>query len=99
MRAIVVFDVAYEENPERALAVAQEVAQSWYQENNERCLEPPVVQGLVSLGESGMSVRIVCKVKPMEHWGAERELRLLIKKAFDENGIEIPFPRRVIYQR
>ncbi|MEO0068693.1 MAG: mechanosensitive ion channel family protein [candidate division WOR-3 bacterium] len=99
MRAIVTFDVAYEQNPERAMAVAQEVALLWYEENKARCLEPPLVQGLINFGDSGMGVRIVCKVKPMEQWQAERELRMRLKRAFDQAGVEIPFPRRVIYQR
>lgn len=43
--------------------------------------------------------RISIKVKSMTHWGAERELKRRIKNTFDEKGIEIPFPRQVIYLR
>jgi small conductance mechanosensitive channel len=35
----------------------------------------------------------------MTHWGAERELKRRIKDAFDKKGIEIPFPRQVVYIR
>ncbi len=41
----------------------------------------------------------VDKVKPMMHWGAERELKRLIKNHFDSQGVEIPFNRQVVYLR
>jgi len=44
-------------------------------------------------------VRLVIKVKAAEHWAAERELRRRIKLAFDAKGVEIPFPRQVVYRR
>ena len=35
----------------------------------------------------------------MEHWGIGREVRKAVKQRLDERGIEIPFPRLVMYQR
>ncbi|MCX7731827.1 MAG: mechanosensitive ion channel family protein [candidate division WOR-3 bacterium] len=99
MRAIVGFDLAYEQNAEQGMKVAEFGAKTWYARNRERCLDIPEVQGLLNFGDSGMRIRVVCKVKPGEQWAAERELRLEIKKALDEAGIEIPFPRRVVYNR
>jgi small conductance mechanosensitive channel len=40
-------------------------------------------------------VRADCAVG--ENWNVERELRRLIKNAFDREGIEIPFPQQVVY--
>lgn len=99
MRAIVAFDLAYEQNVEQGMRVAEFAAKNWYDRHRERCLDPPEVQGVLNFGDSGIRIRVVCKVKPNEQWAAERELRLEIKKAFDEAGIEIPFPRRVVYNR
>ncbi len=62
-------------------------------------MEPPVVQGILSLGSSEVTLRISIKVKPMTHRGAERELKLRIKDTFDKKGIKIPFPRQVAYLR
>ena len=42
---------------------------------------------------------MIIKVKTTTHWGAERELKRRIKNEFDKTGIEIPFPRQVIYLR
>ena len=34
---------------------------------------------------------------PREQWGVAREYRRRIKAAFDERGIEIPFPHVTLY--
>jgi len=99
MRALVAVDIAYEQDAEKGLAVAQAAADRWYERSRDIALEPPTVQGLIALGESGIKIRVLAKVKAMEHWGAERSLRLELKRAFDEAGVEIPFPRRVVYTR
>lgn len=99
MRAIVEVGVAYEQDVERGMKALEEIANKWAQENQDIVLEPPMIQGILSLGSSDVTLRIVIKVKPMTHWGAERELKRRIKDAFDEKRIEIPFPRQVVYLR
>ena len=44
-------------------------------------------------------VRLVVKTVPLEQWKVARELRSRIKAAFDEAGIEIPFPQRMVWHR
>ncbi len=99
MRAIVKVDLAYEQDAERGMAVARQVADQWFSENQETALEPPQVQGIIAFGESGVTVRILAKVRPLKHWQAEMDLRARLKKVFDQAGVEIPFARRVVYQR
>lgn len=99
MRAIVTVDLAYEQDAERGMAVAGRAADSWYADHGDVALAPPEVHGLLTMGESGVSIRVVVTVQPMKHWGAEHELRLALKEAFDREGVEIPFPRRVVYHR
>ncbi|MCK4240399.1 MAG: mechanosensitive ion channel family protein [Candidatus Atribacteria bacterium] len=99
MRAIVEVGVAYEQDVEKGMKTLEEIANKWAQENQDIVLEPPMIQGILSLGSSEVILRIATKVKPMTHWGAERELKRRIKDAFDEKGIEIPFPRQVVYLR
>ncbi len=99
MRAVVEVGVAYEQNTEKGMKALEEIANKWAEENKDIVLEPPVVQGILSLGSSDVTLRIAIKVKPMTHWGAERELKRRIKGVFDEKGIEIPFPRQVVYLR
>jgi len=99
MRAIVEVGVAYEQDVEKGMKALEEIANKWAEENKNIVLEPPIVQGVLSLGSSDVILRIAIKVKPMTHWGAERELKRRIKDAFDKEGIEIPFPRQVVYLR
>ena len=99
MRAIVVLDLAYEQDAEKEMALAREVAEQWYKENADNAIEPPVVAGLLKFGEAGVQVRVAVKVKPGRQWEAEQQLRLRLKQAFDSSGAEIPYPRRVVYLR
>jgi small conductance mechanosensitive channel len=99
MRAIVEVGVAYEQDIERGMKALEKIADKWAEENKDIVLESPIVQGVLSLGSSDVTLRIVIKVKPMTHWGAERELKRRIKDIFDKKGIEIPFPRQVVYLR
>ena len=99
MRAIVKVGVAYEQDVEKGMKALEEIADKWAEENKDIVLEAPIVQGVLSLGSSEVTLRVSIKVKPMTHWGAERELKRRIKSVFDKKGIEIPFPRQVVYIR
>ena len=99
MRAIVKVGVAYEQDVEKGMKILEEIASKWAEENKDIVLEAPVIQGILSLGSSEVTLRVAIKVKPLTHWGAERELKRRIKDTFDKKGIEIPFPRQVVYLR
>lgn len=86
MRAVVEVGVAYEQNTEKGMKALEEIANKWAEENKDIVLESPVVHGILSLGSSEVTLRISIKVKPMTHWGAERELKLRIKDTFDKKG-------------
>ena len=101
-RAIVPVGVSYEQDLDEILEVLDEVAQEWaaIPENKEVMLEEkPLVQAVMELGESSVTARIVVQVIPGDQFPAERAMRKMIKRRFDERGIEIPFPRRTIYVR
>ncbi len=97
MRAIVKVGVAYEQNVRKALEVLKEVGQQWYQDHQDIALDKPTVTGIITFDQSSCIIRIACKVKPLKHWRAQRQIRLLIRDAFEREGIEIPFSRSVIY--
>ena len=50
------------------------------------------------LGDSAVILKIVGETKPARQFAVAGELRKRIKEAFDEEGIEIPFPQMVIHQ-
>ncbi|MEP0545969.1 MAG: mechanosensitive ion channel family protein [Rhodothermales bacterium] len=101
-RVIVPIGVSYEQDLDEILEVLNEVALEWaaVPENKETMLEEvPVVQAVTDLGDSSVTARIVVQVIPGSQFPAERDLRARIKRRFDAQGIEIPFPRRTLYLR
>jgi moderate conductance mechanosensitive channel len=98
-RAVVSVGLAYEQDVAKGLRVLQEVGDAWAAENPDLVLEPPEAQGVMGLNNSDVGVRLVIKVVAPNHWAAERELRKRVKEAFDAAGVEIPFPRQVVYHR
>lgn len=97
-RAVVEVDLAYEQDIEKGMQELENIGKQWAETNKEIILEPPVVQGVMSLA-SGITIRLIAKLKPMMHWAAERDLKKLIKNHFDSKGVEIPFNRQVVYLR
>ncbi len=62
-------------------------------------ISPPKSLRVDNLGDSGIDIKVVGDTKPIKQWEVMGELRKRIKKAFDEEGIEIPYPHRVIVTR
>jgi len=99
-RVIVDVGLSYEQDVTRALAALEGVASEWAATDKAREIlieESPQVQAITELGESAVTARIIAQVRPGEQFEAERDLRRLVKQRFDEQGIEIPFPRRTVY--
>jgi len=61
--------------------------------------EAPAFVGVTQLADSAVVVRCQAKTQAGEQWGLEREMNRRLKKAFEEAGIEIPFPQRVVWHR
>jgi len=57
----------------------------------------PGVLRVDKLGDSGIDIKILGDVKPLEQWNAMGELRLRLKREFDKAGIEIPWPHTKVY--
>ena len=100
-RAILDIGVSYDTDIDQASEIMKAVADELWQENNPDAtiLEPPSVWGVQELGNDAVVIRLVVKTDPSEQWGVGRILRARIKKAFDEAGIEIPFPQRTVWIR
>jgi len=57
----------------------------------------PQVLRVDNLGASGIDIKVLGDVKPLQQWAVTGELRKRIKKAFDDEGIEIPWPHTKVY--
>ncbi|HEY40822.1 MAG TPA: mechanosensitive ion channel family protein [Dehalococcoidia bacterium] len=93
------FSVAYGTNLDHAIRVMNRVGQELAEDEKWRSLivTPPQVLRVNNLGDSGIDIKMLGDVKPSEQWGVMGELRLRMKKAFDSEGIEIPWPHTKVY--
>ena len=94
MLALADVEIAYESDIDKALESMKRAA-DLFAKDNETIIEGPSVLGVVNLGESGVGLRMSCRVKPLTNAAAQREMLKLIKQCFDEDGITIPYPHIV----
>ena len=98
-RTVMDIEVAYDTDINHAMTVIKAVADALWEEAKENAtiLEEPEIWGVESFGASAIAIRLVLKVEPAEQWATAREIRRRLKKAFDDEGIEIPFPQRTVW--
>lgn len=91
--------VAYSTNLDHAINVLNRVGQELAADENWSPLikSVPQVLRVANLGDSGIEIKIVGDVKSLQQWAVTGELRKRIKKVFDEEGIEIPWPHTKVY--
>ena len=96
--AIVDVSVAYEANiPEAEELIRQFLAALPAQ--YEQLVKTPELLGVQNLAASEIILRITAETKPMQHFAVGRIIRRDLKIFMDEHGIEIPYPKMVMYQK
>ena len=91
--------LAYGTDLDHAISVINRVGQELAEDENWGKLinTVPQVLRVNNLGDSGIDIKMLGDVKPLQQWAVMGELRLRIKKAFDAEGIEIPWPHTKVY--
>lgn len=91
--------VAYGEDLDRVIAVINKVGKELSEDPAWAALiiKPPQVLRVDNLGDSGIEIKILGDTRPIRQWDVMGELRKRLKKAFDEEGIEIPWPHTKVY--
>jgi len=91
--------VAYRENTdevrEAMLDAYTELAKN--ETYSKDILEDMTWMGVMSFGDNAVVVRTRMKTVPGTQWALGRAYHDIVKKIFDERGIEMPFPHRTIY--
>jgi small conductance mechanosensitive channel len=97
-RVVLTVGVGYDSNLQMVEDVVNSVGQTLFDDPNfeGQMDEPAVYLGVVELADSSVNVRCIVRTVPGAQWAVSRELQRRIKDAFDEAGIEIPFPQRVM---
>ena len=99
-RAHLNISVAYKEDLDQVMSILKKI---W----EETAEDPEWGQFIISktpsflrvdaFGDSGIIIKIAGETEPIKQWDVMGELRRRIKKAFDEQGIEIPWPHTKVY--
>ena len=91
--------VAYKEDVDHVIDVLKRVGGELYDDEKFRpmLLGQLEVLGVDGFEDSAVMIKVVFKTKPIKQWTIGREFRKRIKRAFDSEGIEIPFPHRTVY--
>ena len=91
--------IAYREDIDEAkqamLDAFEELKESETYKND--ILENMTWMGLQSFGDNAVVLRSRIKCAPGKQWAVGRAYNAILKRVFDERGIEIPFPHRTIY--
>ena len=98
-RAVLEIGVAYKEDVDRVMEVMLDEANKMYQDPDWEpiIVEEPTVPGVERFDDSAVTIRVMFKTLPLKQWDVARQYRRRIKKRFDAEGIEIPFPHRTFY--
>lgn len=92
-RIDMIFGVAYDDDIDQVKAVALAVLQS----EPLVLTEPAPLVAVDSLGDSCVNFAIRGYVKPNDYWPAKFAITEQIKKRFDAEGINFPFPQRDVH--
>lgn len=92
-RIDLLFGISYSSSIQKAMEIIMSLVKK-----DERILPDPETQIAVSeLADSTVNLVVRPWVRSEDYWPVFFDLIRKVKEAFDENGIEIPFPQRVIH--
>ncbi len=91
--------VAYKENVEEVIKIMEVVSEELRNDPvfGSKILQPIEIFGLDKFADSALIIKARILTKPAEQWATGRAYRKLLKKAFDAQNIEIPFPHTTLY--
>jgi moderate conductance mechanosensitive channel len=97
--AVIDVAVAYRENIEQVMEIMETVGSTLRKDDafKIQILDDMEMAGVDQLADSAVMIRCRFKVIPLAQWRIKREYFKRLKAAFDQTGIEIPFPHLTIY--
>lgn len=98
-QAVIDIGIAYREDVDEVYELMRKTGKEMRNDSKltEKILDNLEIAGVDNWADSAVIIRCRFKVMPLEQWGVRREFLYRLKKAFDQAGIEIPFPHLTIY--
>ena len=97
--ALVDVGVAYREDADAVMKLLQEIGNELTEDEKIKLsvTGPFEVFGVQDLADSSVNIRTRVKTKPGTQWSVRREFLRRVKRRFDTEGVEIPFPHQTLY--
>ncbi|MDD4637451.1 MAG: mechanosensitive ion channel family protein [Bacteroidales bacterium] len=91
--------VSYNSNIDHVIKVVNQVGKELAEDPKwkDAIISAPQFLRIDGFADSAIVIKILGDTQPIKQWEVSGELRKRIKVAFDKEGIEIPFPQRVIH--
>ena len=92
-------EVAYKEDLDRVMEIITRVGEEIAAdpEWKPNITDPLKAVRVQEFGASGIAIKVIGETVPMQQWAVAGEFRRRIKRVFDDEGIEIPFPHMTVY--
>jgi small conductance mechanosensitive channel len=100
-QAVFEIQVAYNEDVDRVMALLLEVGRELRKDEawSRDVTAEPVMMGVDAFGEQAVTIKFALKTKPGRMFPVRREMLRRIKNRFDQEGIEIPVPKRMLVEQ
>lgn len=89
-----VFSISYSDSIDLAKGIIREVV---FTDPRVINIENPYIN-VLALADSSVNIRVRAEVMQENYWQVFFDMNERVKKAFDAQGVTIPFPQRVIHQ-
>ena len=92
--------VAYKEDLDRVMSIIRKTWEELAEDPDWASLlisKTPWLLRVDAFEDSGIIIKVVGETQPIKQWAVMGEFRRRIKKVFDEQGIEIPWPHTKVY--
>ncbi len=96
--AIIDVSIAYSSDIAKAEKLIEQYLKS-LPAMNEDIVSEPTLLGVQNVVGAEVTLRISVETLPMKHFAISRMIRRDVKEIFDRNGIEIPYPKMMVYER
>lgn len=99
-RAHLNISVAYKEDVDQVMAILKKIWEELAEDpdwGQFMISKTPWLLRVDAFGDSGIVIKLAGETQPIKQWDVMGELRRRIKRVFDEQGIEIPWPHTKVY--
>ena len=98
MRILVDVSIDPEENINKTIEIMKKSCIKLKNQNKE-IVDGPKVIGVVSIKDSGTTIRVVGKAKSMAQWDCENELRKIIQEDLIKENIKMYYPKVLVINK